>query len=285
MKKIVLFTWLATLLSVFGAETKIIETIKEPAEGRKNRTYTVQNAGPVQNHIFYNQRTDVKTEKVITGDVTARSTGIGMNYGWYSGGFLRVFVNKMAVMTPAIISIEGNTLCFQWKEKNFDVQLLLAFNKTPAIIGEVSVTSQEPVKSLEIGFLATPGHAYFNNRYTFDRWASTAKRSLHLTLKEKVPMEIKDEFWVMMYDGKHNAQRGFAALLFDPEKTQSADITGLGYIVQVHFTPKSPSENVRFMLWSVPESYMDGETLYEHLKETTAKNLDELRGHKFPESK
>ncbi|MDD2404815.1 MAG: hypothetical protein PHV75_08100 [Victivallaceae bacterium] len=285
MRKIGLFLCIVTLASIVDAEVKIVETIKEPAAGKKNRTYTVQNAGPVQNIIYYNQRKDPKTGKTITGDVTARSTGIGINYGWYRNGCIRIIVNGVPVMSPATINLDGDSLCFQWQEKDFNVQLFLTFKETSPILGEVSVSSSEPVKNIKIGFLATPGHSYFNNRYTFDRWTSTAKRNLHLNLKEKVELETNDEFWVMMYDGKHNAQRGFAALLFDPEKTERADVTGLGYIVQVHLTPKTPSENIRFMLWSVPESYMDGETLYDHLGDTATKNLDDLRNHKFSTNK
>lgn len=272
---------------VFGAGPKIVETVKEPAVGQMQRTYTVQNAGLVQNCIYYNQRTDAKTGKILSGDVTARSTGIGINYGWYSGGTLRIIVNKIPVMTPAAVSINGDTLLFQWEEKGVDVQLSLAFTETSSIIGEVSVISQEPVQSLEVGFIATPGHVLSDNRHTFDRWASTTKRNLHLTTTEKVPLDPVSEFWVMMYDAKNNAQRGIPALLFDPEKMQSADVTANAnkYIVRVALTPKSLLENVRFMLWSVPERYMDAEALYDYLKETATENLDTLRNYESPKVK
>lgn len=279
--KIVNIICLLASTAVLNAKVIIKETVKQAAANRESRTFTVFNSGPVQNVFYYNKYTDPKTGTVKIGDITSQSIGLGFKNNWYSGGFLQILVNRQAVKEPAKITISGGTLRFHWQKGGLDVVLKLVFEEnSDRMLGEVILSPGDKIKNLDIGFLATPGHE-LPKKYAFARWVSTVKNNWELTTGSAEIITPAEEYWIMTYDGKYNGHRGLGALLFDPEQIKSAKITGGGNIVRILLKVKPAIGGFRFMLWGIPESYMDAESLNIHLKNNSPKFLEYLRKFKF----
>lgn len=267
MKKIILLAVVFSALAA-NAENRIQEKTASPREGSTYRTFSVL-GGPVKYQFSYNIRKDEKTGMVSVGDASTRSTGLGVNYGWYGNGFLRIIVNGKPVTAPAakIVCADG-TLAFTWPE----AVLKLNFpENSDRIFGDIAVT---PGSNLEIAFLANPG--YKHKRTDYVPWISTG--NVNQKLSEGVPSV--DAPWVMAYDEVENP-RGIAALVFDPEQIRKRTFSGTGKspIITLQFNVKG--NRFRFILLGIPGSHMDAETLHDAFMENGKKNLEELKQFQF----
>lgn len=253
---------------VANAENRIQEKTVSPRKGITSRTFSVL-GGPVKYQVSYNLRKDEKTGTFSVGDASTRSTGLGMNYGWYGNGFLRIVVNGKPVTAPAtkIVCTEG-TLTFTWPE----AVLKLNFpENSDRIFGEITVS---PGSSLEVAFLANPG--YRHKRTDYIPWISAG----NVNQKLSDGVRTADAPWVMAYDEVENP-RGIATLVFDPEQIRKKSFSGTGKssIITLHFSVKE--NRFRFILQGIPGSHMDAETLHGGFMKNSGKYLEELKQFQF----
>ena len=263
---------LLTACTVFSAETanRIQEAVTYPGQGAIHRTFSIL-GGPVKYQFNYHVRKDQATGLESVGDSSTRSTGLGLNYGWYANGFLRIVINGKPVTAPASeITAKDDVLVFRWQE----ITLKFVFpQNSDRILGEIAAS---PQSDLSIAFLACPGYKYQNKRPDYIPWITSG--NAHWKLSEETP-HVQSP-WIMAYDGVLNP-RGVASLVFDPDQTQKIEFSGTtnSSIITIQF--KATGNSFRFMLQGIPESYLDAETVFENLQRLGDQFLQELKQFQF----
>ncbi|MFA6929216.1 MAG: hypothetical protein WCT05_02735 [Lentisphaeria bacterium] len=267
MKKIALFLVILSAL-IANAEISIQEKVTQPRDGCTRRSFSIL-GGTVNYQFNYQLYTNEKTGALTVGDVSTRSIGLGLNYGWYGNGFLRIVINKKPVMAPATtIAHADDSLLFTWPEATLKLRFP---ENSDRIFGEVVATSGDP---LEITFLANPG--FKHKRADYVPWISSGK--VHQKLSEGMPVIASP--WIMAYDEVENP-RGIATLVFDPEKIQNYSFSGTekSSIITIQF--KIKESRFRFSLQGIPGNYLDAETLYENFMKNGNKYLEQLQQFQF----
>ncbi len=270
MKKIFLIFLTAYTVVAVASDSRIQEKTTYPDAGSVSRTFSILGA-PVKYQFFYSIRKNPATGQESVGDSTTRSTGLGLNYGWYANGFLRIAVNRKSVMAPAseIVSTD-DMLLFRWP----GVTLKFVFpQNSDRIFGEIIAPAQS---DLSIAFLANPGYIYQNKRPDYIPWITSG--NTHWKLSDKTP--VVQSPWIMAYDGVDNP-RGIATLVFDPDQTQNIEFSGStnSSIMTIQF--KASGNAFRFILQAIPESYFDAESVFENLLENGNQFLKELKQFQF----
>lgn len=267
--------WMLLLLAAgnafaAGTEGRIQEKTTFPGAGSVSRTFSILGA-PVKYQFRYDVRKNPETGQDEVGDITAGSTGLGLNCGWYANGFLRIVVNGKSLMKPASeITAADDRLIFRWPEAT----LTFAFpQNSDRIFGEITA---RPQSNLEIAFLADPGYKYKNQRASYIPWITSG--NAHWKLAESAP--VVQSPWIMAYDGVDNP-RGIATLVFDPEQIEHVGCTGnaRNSIMTIQF--KADGNAFRFILQRIPESYLDAESVFENMLENGSQFLKELKQFQF----
>ena len=266
MKKTAVFLCVCAAFCAFGAVN--IEHKQNKKANREYNNFRILNSAPVKYNIDYNisERKGVKT----VGDRSSSSTGIGLNYGWYNSGCLRIFVNGKTLNTPAKIDRKGDTLTFSWTE----AVLKMTFPEgSDRIYCHVSAPG---AKNVKLGFLGMPGFLA-KRKSEMKSYVSTSKVNHFLNDGKYI---TQGESWFMLYDGEVN-KRGIPVVILDPAEVKSGEVTGGAkrLLIVAQFSMKK--SDCRFILMGIPSGHKDAETLYEDLKANGGKYLESLKKFQF----
>lgn len=266
MKKTVVFLCVCAAVCVSAAVN--IELKQNKKGNREYNNFRILNSAPVKYNIDYNisERKGVKT----VGDRSSSSTGIGLNYGWYNSGCLRIFVNGKTLNTPAKIDRKGDTLTFTWTE----AVLKMTFPEgSDRIYCHVSAPG---AKNVKLGFLGMPGFLA-KRKSEMKSYVSTSKVNHFLNDGKYI---TQGESWFMLYDGEIN-KRGIPVVILDPAEVKSGEVTGGAkrLLIVAQFAMKK--SDCRFILMGIPSGHKDAETLYEDLKANGGKYLESLKKFQF----
>ncbi len=268
MNKLILLLLASYALFADEKEGKIQENTTFPEEGLTHKTFSML-GGPVKYQLNYRIRKNQASGLESVGDTSTRSTGLGLNYGWYANGFLRVVIDGKSVTAPAseIVSL-GKILVFRWP--NVTLKLSLPEN-SDRIFGEITAPTGS---NLMVAFLANPG--YKNKRQDYLPWITSG--NAHRKLSKETP--FVQSHWIMAYDGMDNP-RGIASILFNPEQMQNIEFSGTGKSSIISILFKVRENRFRFMLQGIPDSHLDAESLFETLQEKGDQFLEELKQFQF----
>jgi len=263
---------LAGTAAMLSAEVKINhkQTTKQIPKGEmENNTYKVLNASPVTYTVNYNILT--RNGEQTVGDRSANSTGIGLNYGWYMNGSLRIHVDGKSLTTPAKIENQGDTLTFKWENATLKMRFP---ERSDKIYCEITVPE---AKRLRIGFLGNPGFQP-KRKQELKPYVSTVKTNHPLAEgKYVIP---GGESWFMLYDGVSN-RFGIPVVLLDPAEVKSGTVSShpKTSVIQANF--EMNQTDCRFILMGFPNNHMEAESIYEDLKTNGGKYLKELKSFQF----
>lgn len=266
MKKTALFLSLCAVLCVSGAVN--IEHRQNRKGNREFNNFRILNSAPVKYNIDYHisENKGVKT----VGDRSSSSTGIGLNYGWYNSGSIRIHVNGKALNMPAKIDRKGDTMTFTWSEAVLKMTFPEGGDK---IYCRVSAPG---AKNVKLGFLGMPGFLA-KRKSEMKSYVSTSKVNHFLNDGKYI---TQGESWFMLYDGEIN-KRGIPVVMLDPAEVKSGEVTGGAKRLLIAASFDMKKSDCRFILMGVPAEHMDAETLYEDLKARGAMYLNALKKFQF----
>lgn len=266
MKNILLLFLFSVSCSLFAAVN-----IEHKATQKKQRiynSYRVLNSSPVKYTIDY-VVTTIKGVKYV-GDRSSKSTGIGLNNGWYSSGSIRIFVDNKSLTTPSKITCKDDTIFFIWDEATLKMTFPEGSDKIYC-----QVTAKNANK-LKLGFLAMPGFLP-KRKVEMQSYVSTNKIN-HFLNDGKY--KSNGEFWYMFYDVVSN-KRGIPVVILDPNEVKRSEVDGGAKKLLITSKFEMKTTSCRFILMGIPNNHMDAETLYEDLKENGNKYLQDLKAFKF----
>lgn len=251
-----------------------------------SRNITFNNNGPVTYSLFYSYINDPEYTKVnskailpVIGDVSASTSGLGMDYPWFRSGFLGVDINrKLLVRTIAseFNAVEtGKRAVYDvtWTPEWGDIRArFISMQDDDKLYLEVSIAPRVQVSSIGLKFVCVPGG--FTKKK--DQWLSTAERSVQHG-PDAVTLDTKKEPWVLYYDTL-DTSTGSCALMYLPEEVSdvkvgmSSNVTDMTYI-----TYPASTRKMRFVLCSFPEKYKSRQEALSFLKENGEDMLGELK--------
>jgi len=200
-------------VAAFGAVT-ILDTNAKEAQvkghnyNRVNRTVTFNNNGPVTYNLYYTYINDPEYTKenpnaVLPriGDVTAGTTGLGLNFPWYQNGFMGVEINgKILTYTLAkefkvVEQGKRGVYDIAWSPEWGDIRArFVSMPNDDKLYLEISIDPKVQVSSVKLRFACIPGVAEPKK----DQWISTAERSVQHG-KDMIILNTKKEPWILLW--------------------------------------------------------------------------------------
>jgi hypothetical protein len=295
-KKIFLLTTSLTLMAAaaFGAVT-ISDTgakeaqVKDHNYSRVNRTVTFNNNGPVTYSIYYSYVNDPEYTKEnpnavlpMIGDVSAGTTGLGINFPWYQNGFLGVEINgKLLTYTLAKefkVVEQGKRGVYDvtWAPEWGDIRArFVSMQDDDKLYLELRVDPKvQALRSVSVKFVCLPSASAAVSKKS--QWISTAVRNVEHGPDVTV-LDPKKESWVLYYDAMKSSS-DTCALIYVPEEALEARIdTKSNHVDCTYISYPLTAGKMHFVLYNFPGKYKTREEAFNFLKENEGSILDSLK--------
>jgi len=276
----------AVTISDTGAKE---DPVRDHNYSRVIRTVTFNNNGPVTYRLIYSYVNDPEYKKEdpnailpCIGDSSGATTGLGLDFPWYFGGFMGVEINgKLLTYTLAkefktVEQGERGVYDVTWAPEWGDIcARFVSMPGDDKLYLEISINPKVQVSSIKLRFANVPGLDPQK-----DRWLSTAEQSVQHR-PDAVVVDPKKEPWILYYDTQQ-ASAGACALVYVPEEVSdvradiSANLTNFTFISY----PVSTRE-MHLVIYDFPEKYKSRNETYSFLKENGSDILAGLKKFDF----
>ena len=273
-----------TGLAAFSLPAGIEITKKvRPAGKIINTIYTIRGAGKYRQGFVINS---FKRKDGLLSLANNAGNIAGFHQGWFGGGMMLAVMNGRTRLLdkPCTFIEREDGFIIQIAHEEYPTEVKFTyFPDKNYVLCSFEIKAKAPVKLPELTLLANPGHhgRTPEGKKEFARHVETPVR--HWKVVPGAPLEKLDlsrENYVVAWD-EYNDMLGSAVVLFSPEDFVNVGVLGFGRsLVGVKFTLKDDSPRCSFLLYGIPEDYLDSDEVRAEMKKQAPVLLKELKALK-----